>query len=63
MKQTITEPSRFNRIGLGYGNKIDLSKNDNVPGPGTYEQPSVFKSSAAMLVKNGLKKEKNVELD
>lgn len=37
LKTKIVEPSRFSKIALGYGNKLDFTKNDKTPGPGTYE--------------------------
>ncbi|CAD8210330.1 unnamed protein product [Paramecium pentaurelia] len=53
IKTQIIEPSRFNKITLGYGNKSDFTKNDKTPGPGTYEQPSVFKNMSSSILNNG----------
>ena len=39
----LTEPSRFKKISLGYGQRSTIGKiKDFVPGPGTYKLPSVF---------------------
>ncbi|CAD8097401.1 unnamed protein product [Paramecium sonneborni] len=53
IKTEILEPSRFNKISLGYGNKLDFTKNDKTPGPGAYEQPSVFKNMSNSILNNG----------
>lgn len=53
MKNTIVEPSRFNKISFGYGYKSDFTKNDKTPGPGAYEHPSVFKNLSASILTNG----------
>ncbi|CAD8095419.1 unnamed protein product [Paramecium sonneborni] len=53
IKTQILEPSRFNKISLGYGNKSDFTKNDKIPGPGAYEQPSVFKNMSTSILNNG----------
>lgn len=53
IKTAIVEPSRFNKIGLGYGNKSDFTSNEKTPGPGTYEHPSVFKNLSASILTNG----------
>jgi hypothetical protein len=29
-------------IGIGLGNRLNFSKNDNTPGPGNYNLPSIF---------------------
>jgi hypothetical protein len=38
----VNHSTRYNKIGFGYGTKIDFTDKKNYPGPGTYEIPSKF---------------------
>ncbi|CAD8192708.1 unnamed protein product [Paramecium pentaurelia] len=48
----LIEQSRFNKISFGYGQKIDFTKNNQTPGPGAYDQKSVFKRNTNQIIKN-----------